>query len=87
MNEDLDLAIDLLANYKRKELNHFSRAVAYGLKARVALVQENWTVAVKAAEAALADSRSEGRELQSGESLLEGFNNAERNPEWMWYLS
>lgn len=84
VNEDLDLAIDLLANYKRKELNHFSRAVAYGLKARVALVQENWTVAVKAAEAALADSRSEGRELQSGESLLEGFNNAERNPEWMW---
>ena len=83
-NEDIDLAIKFLADYKRGAINHFSQSVAYGVKARIALVQGNWKVASEAAEAALKTAREEGHELQSGESLLGGFNNVERNPEWMW---
>ena len=83
-NEDIDQAIELLASYNRKSINHFSQCVAYGIKARMALVQENWPVAIEAATKALETARGEGLELQSGESLLEGFNNVERNREWMW---
>ncbi len=83
-NEDIDNAIKCLSSYQRKNINHFSQSVAYGIKARIALVQENWPVAIEAATKALETARAEGRELQTGASLLGGFNNVERNSEWMW---
>lgn len=83
-NEDIDQGIDLLADYKRKDISHFSLCVAYGIKARMALVQGNWEIAADMASKALVSARAEGKELQSGESLMNGFNNAERSPEWMW---
>lgn len=84
VNEDIDKGITFLKGYKRENINHFHQSVAYGIRARVALTQGNWKVAAEASAEALRLARAEGRELQTGESLLGGFNDVERNPEWMW---
>jgi hypothetical protein len=52
--------------------------VAQGLKARVALVQQNWPVA--SANAILARS---GKSLMTNAAYASGFNSY-TNSEWMW---
>ena len=54
-NSDIDTAIDYLGktNVKQQHKSHISLAVAYGLKARHALVQHDYATALSAAEKAL----------------------------------
>ncbi len=78
INGDLDRAIELLDGYDRPNASHLNQQVAQGLKARVALVQGNWSVAADFAEQARA-----GFELMSNDAYQSGFNDY-TNPEWMW---
>lgn len=81
INADLDNAIALFkknSQWVRPNKSHLNLNVAQGIKARVALTQQNWTVAAEMA-----------REARTGFSLMpesdyfSGFNNYE-NREWMW---
>jgi starch-binding outer membrane protein, SusD/RagB family len=79
INADLDAAIPLLST-TRPNKSHFNVNVVRGLKARVALTQQNWAVAATEAAAARA-----GFTLMSNAQYLEGFSdNYNANPEWMW---
>jgi hypothetical protein len=78
VNKDLDDAITNLTGYTRLTKSHFNVAVAKGMKARVALTQQNWEVAAQMA----ADART-GFSLMTGTQYLQGFSDA-TNPEWMW---
>jgi starch-binding outer membrane protein, SusD/RagB family len=75
---DLNKAEELLTGVTRQHKSHFSIEVILGLKARVALVQQDY---VKAAQyAALA---RQGKQLMVSEDYLKGFNDF-ANREWMW---
>jgi len=78
INADLDEAIANLGGYSRANKSHLNVNVAKGIKARVALVQENWSVAAQNAREA-----REGFSLMSQDEMLGGFNNYD-NSEWMW---
>lgn len=84
INEDLDAAIELMKEYTPEDINHFSLEVAYGLKARVALTQQNWADAAKFAGLAIETATANGRRLMSGDELKNGFAEASKNSEWMW---
>jgi hypothetical protein len=77
VNKDIDDAIALLKT-SRTAKSHININVARGIKARVAMTQENYTVAAQQAKLA-----REGYPLMSQTQILEGFNNIE-NPEWIW---
>jgi len=57
-----------------------SKAVLYGIYARVALVMNNWQKAADMADLAITTSN---RQLMSQAQYKEGFN-SRSNPEWMW---
>jgi len=78
INLDLDSAIYLLNGYNRANRSHLDKSVAQGFKARVALTQQNWSVAATMAAAA----RS-GYTLMDSTTYMSGFNDY-KNPEWMW---
>ncbi|MEP7268477.1 MAG: RagB/SusD family nutrient uptake outer membrane protein [Saprospiraceae bacterium] len=78
INKDLDDAISLLPATARNNKSHFNGAVAKGIKARVALTQQDWTNAAKYASEA-----SSGFNLMTNAEYLSGFNNV-ANQEWMW---
>ena len=79
INADLDAAIGLLDGATdRPNKSHLDVSVARGLKARVALTQGLWTVAISNATAALADYT-----LMSNADYQSGFNDY-TNEEWMW---
>lgn len=78
VNKDLDDAISLFTGYKRSTKSHFNIDVAKGIKARVALTQQDWTNAAKYAR----EART-GYTLMSNTEYLGGFNNYD-NKEWMW---
>lgn len=79
INADLDQAITLLASYNRSsDKSQLDVHVTKGIKARVALVQEDWANAIKFAQEARA-----GFSLMTNANYLSGFNNYE-NVEWMW---
>lgn len=81
INKDLDQAITLLAGYTRggsAAKSNFDVNVVQGIKARVALTQQNWAVAATAA----AEARK-GYTLMSNAQYLAGFNDI-TNPEWIW---
>ncbi|QNE39172.1 RagB/SusD family nutrient uptake outer membrane protein [Hymenobacter sp. NBH84] len=81
INKDLDDAITMLTGLDaRPAKSHFNAAVAKGIKARVALTQQNWSVAAKSAQEAIQQS---GATLMSRTQYTSGFNNVD-NPEWMW---
>lgn len=84
INADLDSAILCLGTYNAENVNHFSLKVAYGLKARVALVQGNWNAAATYADKAITTALADGNMLQTGSELLKGFVIAGENKEWMW---
>ncbi len=84
INKDLDEAIVLLANYTRTAADlattksYLNKAVAHGVKARVALAQQNWdAAATNAVEAA------KGSSLMTNAQYQAGFNDAS-NTEWIW---
>jgi hypothetical protein len=78
VNKDLDDAITNLTGFTRPYKSHFNVAVAKGIKARVAMAQQDYVNAVKFASEARA-----GLNLMSNTQYTEGFNDA-ANPEWMW---
>ncbi|MEO0734634.1 MAG: RagB/SusD family nutrient uptake outer membrane protein, partial [Bacteroidota bacterium] len=78
INADLDQAITLLADFERPNPSHINQRVAQGLKARVNLVQGNWSVA-----ADFAVQAREGFPLMSNDDYQLGFNDY-TNEEWMW---
>lgn len=78
INSDLDEAIVNLTGYTRPNKSHFNVNVAHGLKARVALTQQNWATA--AAEAALGRA---GLTLMTNAEYKAGFNDY-LNREWIW---
>lgn len=59
INTDIDKAIELLNGTTRQHKSHIDYSVALGLKARIALVQENWEAAKEAAHAAITASKAE----------------------------
>lgn len=77
INTDIDAAIALLTA-TRPNKSHINVNVARGIKARVALTQQNWTVAATEAAAARA-----GFNLMTNAQYLEGFVDYS-NSEWMW---
>jgi hypothetical protein len=79
INQDLDLAIQLLDGYKPESQasadrrNHFTIETAYGLKARVALTQQDYATAATAADNALKAAKAQGYTLMTGDELYHGF--------------
>lgn len=82
INADLDEAISLFTTAGTTQIHksHADLYVAYGLKSRVALVQEKWDVAAHAAAEA---RKKPGLGLMNDKSLLEGFNSVS-STEWLW---
>lgn len=78
VNEDLDNAISALEGYVRTDKSNISKTVAQGIKARVALVQGNYTIAAQFAVAA-----QKGYTLMSTSDYFNNFSNYESD-EWMW---
>jgi hypothetical protein len=80
INQDIDDAIVLLAGYVAPNKSNLNQSVAKGLKARVALTQGNWGVAVTYAKQA-----REGYPLMDQATYAAGFQIfSETNPEFMW---
>lgn len=73
INADLDAAIPLLEGYKPTSISHFSQAVACGLKARVAMAQQDYAVAANYAKQAITIAEQNGARLMSGDELYNGF--------------
>ncbi|MEJ7820800.1 MAG: RagB/SusD family nutrient uptake outer membrane protein [Chitinophagaceae bacterium] len=81
INKDLDAALPLLTGYVRSgsaPKSDFNVNVVRGVKARVALAQQDWEAAATNAAAARA-----GFNLMTNAEVLSGFNNAS-NQEWIW---
>lgn len=79
INSDLDSANLLLTGAPaRSAKSHLDLKVVKGLKARVALTQQNWVDAAK-----YANEARQGYSFMSADQQLEGYSNA-GNPEWMW---
>ena len=79
--KNLDKAEELLKNKKVINNSHFSISNVYGLKARVALVQQDYINAAKYAELART-----GHPLMDTRTYKEGFNKY-NNDEWMWGIT
>lgn len=75
---DMELAVNLLANFQRATKQEINQQVAQGLLARIYLETGNWTGAAQMANAA-----RQGYAPMSGEEWFDGFSNI-NNPEWMW---
>jgi hypothetical protein len=78
INSDIDSAILLLDGYRRVNKSHLDKSVAQGLKARVALTQQDWSTAATMAAAARSSYT-----LMDSTTYMSGFNDY-RNGEWMW---
>jgi len=78
INSDLDSAIVLLNGYTRSNKSHLDKSVALGIKARVALTQQDWNTAATMAAAA-----RNGFSLMDSTIYMSGFNDY-KNQEWMW---
>lgn len=81
INKDLDDAITLFATASAApNKSHLSLNAAKAIKARVALTQQNWTVAADYAKQVIESNK---HSLMSNAQYQEGFNNIQ-NPEWIW---
>lgn len=78
INTDLDAAITLLNGYSRPNTSHINQNVAKGLKARISLVQGNYSVAVQMSVEARDDFP-----LMDSVTYASGFNDY-ANAEWIW---
>lgn len=78
INKDLTDAISLFTGYSRLDKSHFDISVAKGIKARVALTQQDYVTA-----ATLAKEARTNYMLMTNDDYLGGFNNY-TNKEWMW---
>lgn len=79
INKDLDDAISLFGNaVQRPNKSHLNVNVAKGIKARVALTQQNYEDAAKYAKEA-----KQGFNLMTGNQYITSFVSID-NPEWIW---
>ena len=78
INADLNEAIEKFTSYTRLNKSHFDVNIAKGIKARVALTQQDYTTAATMAQEARKDFQ-----LMTNTEYLGGFNNYD-NREWMW---
>lgn len=82
--KDLDNSIALLESpdntFVRPSKCHFTAAIVKGLRARVALVMQDWKTAKTYASEAIRES---GCSLMTAKQYQQGFNKAD-NPEWLW---
>jgi starch-binding outer membrane protein, SusD/RagB family len=79
VNTDLDSSIYYLTGAAaRAAKSHFDVSVVKGIKARVALTQQNWADAAK-----YANEARQNYKFMSAAQQLEGYNST-TNPEWMW---
>ncbi|MDO5607260.1 MAG: RagB/SusD family nutrient uptake outer membrane protein [Capnocytophaga sp.] len=75
VNADLDEAITLLDGYKANDINHYTQKVAYGLKARVLLTQQNYPEAAQAAVNAINAAEADGHKMMTYDEVNNGFAN------------
>ena len=83
---DIDHAVTLLENnsYKRSDKRYISLAVAYGIRARVNLVMQNWADAADDAQKAIDAAAAEGLAPASiSDVSLPSFAHAS-DSNWMW---
>ena len=78
---DLDQAEKLLTGKSKTNNSHLALDNVLGLKARIALVQKDYTKAAQYAEMA-----RKGKSLMSQAQYKAGFNDF-TNPEWMWGIA
>lgn len=84
IDEDIAKALQLLQNKPRTaNKNRIQYATACGIAARIALSKADYVKAEEYAQLAIAGS---GATLQSGNALIDGFNNVNAT-EWMWGYS
>jgi len=72
INKDLDDAVTLLQGYK-PGVTHYTEKVAWGLKARVALAQQNYAQAGEYAAKAIQVAENEGLKMMASSELMNGF--------------
>ena len=78
INLDLDEAITLLNGISRPHKSYLNVNVAKGIKARVALTQQNWSLAAQ-----MANEARQGFQLMTNAEYMQGFSDI-GNREWMW---
>lgn len=82
INQDLDEAVSLFGSaVNRPDKSHLNVNVAKGIKARVALTQQNYEVAATNAREA-----RQGFTLMNQEQYIDGFVSFS-NPEWIWGIN
>lgn len=79
ITSDINKAVELLNGTSRKHISHISYAVACGLKARIALVMEDWSAAKTAAKEAIAKS---GCQILKVADFAGVNNSASKNVMW-----
>ena len=85
INSDLDEALNLLEDYQPKSVSHFSPIVVLGIKARVAMAQQDYSKASEYAEKAIAAAEKAGFKLMEGDELYNGFTDiATKTKEALW---
>lgn len=78
INQDIDEAIRILDGITRPHKSHIDVNVAKGIKARIALTQQDWENAAKYAREA-----RQGYPLMTREDYMKGFTDI-NNREWIW---
>lgn len=81
---DLALAIEYLEGYAPTQVAYPSQAVAYGLKARMHLWEEDYAAAKDAAQTAIALSGCTPLTEAQWTDPKTGFNSYDSNNSWMW---
>lgn len=85
IHRDLDSAIYYLRDYTPVSVTHISQKVAYGIKARVAQVQQDYAGTARYASLAIQLAEKEGFRLMEGEECLNGFSKiVSRTREALW---
>lgn len=86
VNADLDSALVEFeaGNTARSDRRYVNDAVIYGLKARVALVQQRWADAAAAADKAISLAGTEGIVPASREEVNHPTFTSLDEPDWMW---
>ena len=86
INTDLDSALVNLqsTDTERSDRRFVSLAVVYGLRARVALVQQRWADAAEAADQAITAAAAEGITPASREAVSHPTFTSMSENDWMW---
>lgn len=78
INADIDEALRLLEGLSRPSKSQINSNVAKGIKARIALTQQDWATAAQ-----MANEARQGFTLMGHDLMLAGFSDT-GNPEWIW---